>query len=342
MRVLVTGATGFLGQQLVHELLAHGMDVRCLVRGMRSAEALAREMAALPGRLTIVRGSLAQIGSRSDVLGGCEVLFHVAAAIRGAPAALFLDNVTATRQLIREACRSGVRRLVLVSSLGVYGTAHLHAGETLDESCAIDPEPHLRDAYSFSKIAQERVAWDAHRSGEVPLVVIRPGVIYGPGRDCLGNRVGLRLGSHLLRMGGSQRLPYTFVRNCARALFLAGTVPSIEGEAFNIVDDTPPSARELLGRYRREVQQVRVIPVPYRLIAPLSHLCEWYHTWSKGQLPAVLTPYKSAALWKPLHYANRKAKAILGWRPDVEFADGLRETFRWLREQKACGAGAKA
>jgi nucleoside-diphosphate-sugar epimerase len=273
---------------------------------------------------------------------GCDVVFHLAATMRGATAAFFLTNVIATRHLLEVASRAGVRRLVLVSSLGVYGTGHLKPGDVLDERCPLDPVPHLRDAYSFSKIAQEQVCWEAYRRGEVPLVVVRPGVLYGPGRDCLSNRVGLRLGRYLLKMGGRQRLPYTFVENCAEAISLAATVPGIEGEAFNIVDDGLLTADELLRPYRREVEHVRVLPLPYRLISPLSGLCEWYHRWSQGQLPAVLTRYKSAAQWKPLRYANAKAKEVLGWRPRTDFPEGLRKTFSWLRESRATGQRASA
>ena len=341
MRVFVTGASGFLGQRLVAELLNRGMNVRCLVRSKSGMATLARN-AASPGRLEVVHGSLAKPASYSQALEGCQTAFHLAAAVRGSTSVFFLENVIGTRQFIREASRAGIGRLVLVSSLGVYGTSHLRAGDELNEDCPLDPNPHLRDGYSFSKIVQEKAAREAYQAGAMSLVVIRPGVIYGPGRNCLGNRIGLRLGPYLLKMGGGQRLPYTFVDNCANAIYLAGVTPAIDGEAFNIVDDSPPSARALLRQYRREVERVPVLSVPYPIVCRLSHFCEWYHRWSKGQLPDVLTRYKSAALWKPLHYSNEKAKSVLGWEPKVTFADGLRQTFDWLRAQKTVHQSAAA
>jgi nucleoside-diphosphate-sugar epimerase len=225
------------------------------------------------------------------------------------------------------------RRFVLVSSLGVHASGGLRAGDVLDEDCPLDPEPHLRDAYTYSKLAQEQAARKACRAGGLPLVVIRPGVIYGPGRDCLSSRVGLRVGGLFVRMGGRQRLPYTFVDNCADALVLAGTVPGVAGEAFNIVDDNPPTGRELLRRYQAVVSPVHGVAVPGWAIGSLSLACEWYHRWSRGLVPAVITPYKSRALWNPLCYSNAKAKARLGWRPLVNFDQGLEQTFAWLRQQ---------
>jgi nucleoside-diphosphate-sugar epimerase len=211
----------------------------------------------------------------------------------------------------------------------------------LDESCPIDARPHLRDAYSYSKIAQERVAWEARERDGLPLVVIRPGVIYGPGRGSLSARVGLQIGGLMIRMGGAQRVPYTFVDNCADAIVSAVTAPDIEGEAFNVVDDELPQAKAVLKQYRRRVKRLRVLPVPGWAISPVSGLCEWYHERSRGQLPRVLTRYKSAAQWKPLRYGNDKAKLRLGWSPRVSIAEGLEQSCAWSRQQLA-GRGSGA
>jgi nucleoside-diphosphate-sugar epimerase len=341
MKLFLTGGAGFLGQRVVRQALAGGHDVRCFVRpstDVRGLEALGGMR--LGGRLDVVRGDLGRAAALPAALDGCDAVLHLAAEMRGGTSVLFLNNVVLTRQLL-EGIRlaGGVGRLVLVSSLAVYGTGHLRAGDVLDETCPLDPEPHRRDPYTYSKVAQERVAWQAARQGGPPLAVVRPGVIYGPGRECLGNRVGLTVGRFLVRMGGRRPLPYTFVDNCARAVLLAATAAGAEGEAFNVVDDDPPTARQLVRQYRAQVGRVRGVTVPRCAVGLLSGLCEWYHGWSGGQLPAVLTRYKSAALWKPLRYSNAKAKAVLGWAPETDFAAGLRDTFAWLRQQRG-GVGA--
>jgi nucleoside-diphosphate-sugar epimerase len=335
MKVLVTGATGFLGQRLVRHLLSRGDHVACLVRPGSNVDILRALAADGLARLELVTGTLGRIESAARAVEGCDVVYHLASSPAGATAVLFMDNVIGTRQLIDVVSRSSVGRFVLVSSIAVYGTAHVAAGSVLDEECGLDPEPHRRDPYSYSKVVQEEVAWEASKEGRLPLVVVRPGVIYGPGRDPLTNRVGLRLGNVLFRMGGRQKLPYTFVDNCAEAIALAGTTPGIEGRAFNVVDDELPTGRELIQRYRKEVKRIRVVPVARVAIGPLSGLCEWYYRKSGGQLPAILTRYKSQAQWKPLHHSNARAKALLGWAPRVRFAEGLDQTFAWLRQQAA-------
>lgn len=335
MTVLVTGATGFLGGRLVRQLLAEGMTVRCLARRSADLDSLRAdaEAAGLPGRLEVREGNLSRIEEESDLADGCAVVYHVAAELRGGTASMFLTNVVATRGLLASAGRAGVGRFVLVSSLGVYGTGHLRPGDVLDESCPLDPEPHRRDPYTYSKVAQEQVAWDAHHRGVVPLAVVRPAVIYGPGREAITGRVGLRLGNFLIQMGGRHRLPYVYVDNCARGILLAGTVADIEGLAFNLVDDELPTGRQILRRHRRSVGRIRTMPIPGPAIQPLSQLCEWYHERSRGQLPAVLTRYKSGAQWKPLRYSNARAKARLAWTPEIGLPEGLDRTFAWLQQQ---------
>jgi nucleoside-diphosphate-sugar epimerase len=271
---------------------------------------------------------LNRIAAASDALAAADVdvVVHAAAAMGGGAPVLFLNNVVALRRFldVLQKLPSPPRRFVHVSSFGVYGTGHLRGGDTLDETCPLDPAPHLRDPYSYSKIAQEQVVWEAHAAGRLPLVVIWPGVIYGPGRGSLSNRIGLRVGRLMVRMGGGQQLPYTYVDNVAAAVALAASVPGIEGQAFNVLDDDLPRAKAVLKQYRREVERLRVVPVPYWAIRPLSGACEWYNRWSEGQLPAVLTRYKSMAAWKRLKYTNAKAKSVLGWKPSVSFVDGLR------------------
>jgi nucleoside-diphosphate-sugar epimerase len=343
MKALVTGATGFLGRRLVRHLLAAGHEVRCLVRPTSDLAGLRQDIdPQQTARLEIAQGTLGKIDRSPEVFENCDVVYHLAAALTGPAAVLFFDNVVATRKLMDVVGRSSVKRFVLVSSLAVHSVSHLKTGDVLDETCPLDPEPHERDAYPYSKIVQEQAAWESHAQGRLPLVVVRPGVIYGPGRDCLTNRVGLRLGRLMLRMGGRQLLPYVHVDNCARALVLAGTVPGIFGQSFNLVDDDPPTGRQLLKRYQGEVARLRVLPVAHFAIQPLSRLSEWYHHWSQGQLPAVLTSYKSRAQWLRLRYSNARAKAGLGWKPEVRFEEGLQETFAWLRAQQAAKHPARA
>ncbi|MBS0260689.1 MAG: NAD-dependent epimerase/dehydratase family protein [Planctomycetes bacterium] len=322
MDIFVTGGTGFLGKHVVAKLLADGHTVRCLVRPTSEVEALRSTVSEEQRpRLHFVPGQLQKL--TPDLLAGCDAVCHIAAAMKGATAALFVDNVIGVRKLLKVTAEAGTKRVVLISSLAVYDTSGLKNNDVLDETCPLEPQPQLRDPYTYSKLAGEQVAWEAYRAGQCPLVVIRPGVIYGPGRDPLSSRVGLNFGKLLIKMGGSQRLPYVRVEACAAGIALAVTTPGIEGQAFNLLDGELVRARTFLRYYRRGHRGLWVIPVPGWAIGPLAKFNVWYSKRSHGQIPPVLTPYKCNAMWKPLQYSVEKAKSVLGWVPQPNTLDGV-------------------
>jgi nucleoside-diphosphate-sugar epimerase len=139
-------------------------------------------------------------------------------------------------------------------------------------------------------------------------------------------RVGLDLAGIFLHLGGDNLLPLTYVDNCAEAIALAGQSDAADGQTYNVVDDDLVTASEYLRRYRREVKRLRVVPVPYAALALGSRLVEGYHRWSKGQLPAIFTPYKVASSWGGNRFTNARLKG-LGWRPMVSTEEGLRLAF---------------
>jgi nucleoside-diphosphate-sugar epimerase len=328
MKIFVTGGTGFLGRRVVKALCEDGLRVRCLVRPSSDVSAL-RDFVGPDHWPTVevVAGELSDVDSCRKLIDDCDTVAHVAAALGGSTAVMFLNTVIPTRHLLAAAAQAGVRRFVQVSSFGVYGAAGLSTGTLLNESTPLDPHPELRDPYSYSKIVQEQVAWEARAQTNLPLVIIRPGVIFGPGRGVLSGRVGLSVGPLLVRMGGSQTLPYTYVDNCAAAIRQAVIAEGIDGEAFNILDDGLPTGSQLVRKMRRAGKKVRSLWVPRPLIGPLSSVYEWYSRWSQGQLPGVITRYRSDSMWKKLKYSNEKAKTQLGWRPHVTFDEAFERSL---------------
>lgn len=331
MTIGLTGGTGFLGSRVVAALLARGHDVRCLTRSAGKGAELSRQLAPeLRNRLTLVPGALERADSCREIVRNCEAVVHVAASLVGSVSSLFASSVVPTRVLVNAAADQGVRRFVLVSSLGVYGSQDLAPGDVLDERCPVDRHPHLRDPYTYSKIAQEQACWHAHERRGLPLVVLRPGVLFGAGRPLLTPRIGLMLGRLLVQMDGRQRVPYCFVDNCARAVAMAADVAEIAGTSFNILDDNLPSANEVLRLHRQHVSSIQAIRIPGWAIGRFARACEWYSSRSQGMFPPVLTHYKASALWRRLNYSNDLAKTRLGWRPLVTFHEGVRRTVQAL------------
>src|SRR5262249_17379927 len=108
---------------------------------------------------------------------------------------------------------------------------------------------------------------------------------------------------------------------------LAGSTPRVEGRAFNVVDDATPTAKQIMRAYRTAGQKLRTIRIPFFLMKQLGACNAWYHCWSQGQLPAVVTPYRVEAMWKPLQYSNLRAKEQLRWRPVINWRDAISECF---------------
>jgi hypothetical protein len=109
----------------------------------------------------------------------------------------------------------------------------------------------------------------------------------------------------------------------------AGRNGGEEADTYNAVDDDVPTAKEFLRMYRQQVEKIRYITLPYAATRALSGLVERYSRHSRGQLPAVLTPYKSACLWGGNLFDNSKLKAI-GWKQIVSTREGLEAYFSWL------------
>lgn len=326
----VTGATGFLGGEVVKSLLGLGVErVRCLVRPGTDPQRLVR-LEALGPRVQVVPCRLDDPEGLAAALAGVRVVYHAAAAKRGAPAALVAGTVLPTEHVLRAAAQAAVGRAVLVSSFAVLGVAGLRRGTLVDEATPLEPHPEARDGYAFAKHRQEALAWRLCQERGLPLAVVRPGFVFGPGQDLLGSRIGLRLPGLFLHLGGGCPVPLTYVENCAEGVALAGLVPAAAQSAVCLVDDDLPTSRALLRRYRREVEPLRTVPIPLPALRLLARANAWYSARTRGHLPPVLTPYKVDSLWRPQRFSNRRARQVLGWHPRVSMTEALDRTFAAL------------
>jgi nucleoside-diphosphate-sugar epimerase len=339
LKVLVTGAGGFLGFHVVERLLAHGYtDIRCFLRDRGKTERLVQLGESHPGaQLEFYYGNLRSKADCARVMADVSLVFHLAAGLKGSPAEMFADSVVVSRNLLealeaRDAPPIQDTRVVLISSFGVYGVVPLGRGARIDEQTPVESHPELRDTYSHSKLRQEQLFWDYQQKVGFELVVMRPGVIYGPGGGAFSSRVGLQIGPVFFHLGGSNLLPLAFVVNCAEAIVLAGIHPDSAGQVYNVHDDDLPTASRYLREYKRHVKPIRSIRLPYFMTRILAWSLEAYHRRSQGQLPAIITRYKAAAAWGGNRFNNAKLHS-LGWRQLVSTPDAMTKNFEYLRQQ---------
>jgi nucleoside-diphosphate-sugar epimerase len=334
MKILLTGSNGFLGSALLRRLLAHGArDIRCFVRpGNDTSRIDSIRKEYTDASIEIFFGNLVSKEDTRSCLRDVDTVYHLAATMKGSPAEIFLNTVVTSKNLL-DHLGDPIKRIVLISSFGVYGVADLPAGTLLDESTPLETKPEKRDVYSHAKWRQEKIFRDYQAEHGFPMVIVRPGVVYGPGGGAMSARVGLSLFGLFLYLGNGNLIPLTYVDNCAEAIVIAGNSQESAGESFNVHDDDLPTARFYLKQYRKKVEKLKYVPVPYSVMKMVSGMVERYNRRSKGQLPAIFTPYKTANLWKKHRFSNEKIKSI-GWKQIVSTEEGLSRTFEYLRNVK--------
>lgn len=334
--ILVTGANGFIGSRVVRTLLSYGFkQVRCLVRptsNSRSLEEIIKELS--QRNVEIVKGNLLSRDDCMTAAEGVSVIYHLAAGVEKSFPGCFLNSVVTTRNLLDAVIKDQtLKRFVNVSSIAVYTNEKIPRGGLLDESCEVDTKFIERyEPYTYGKAKQDAIVLEYAQKHNLPYVIVRPSVVFGPGKAKITDRIGTSTFGVFLHLGLNNRIPLTYVDNCAEAIVLAGLRKGIEGQVFNIFDDDLPRSREFLSLYKREVHRFLSIPIPYQVWFSFCYLWEKYSKWSEGQLPPVFNRRTCSVYWKGNRYSNRKAKELLGWQPRVTMSEGLQRFFTYMRE----------
>jgi nucleoside-diphosphate-sugar epimerase len=326
VRYLITGATGFVGGHVAEACVSRQYAVSTIARPTSDTSLLERL------GVTIYRGDLTDPDVIRKAVQDAEVIVHCAAKVGDwGPAEEYRKvNVEALRLLLDASKGQGLERFVHISSLGVYPLQHHHGS---DESFPL-PARH-KDAYTQTKVEAEQLALKYHRDFGVPVVVLRPGFVYGP-RDLLVMPKiieNLRDGKiRYLGNSGNNALNTIFVGNLADAVFLGVESPNAVGEVFNLGDDEPVSKR----RFIEAIAAAMKLPPPHRSVPLwqarlLCSLTEGMARLRGAKEAPLLTQAKLKFLGMNLDFSIEKAKRVLGYRPRVGFERGMQETMAWYR-----------
>lgn len=321
MRVLVSGAGGFLGRQVVEHLLKDGHRVRAIIRPTA-------KVPAWPANVEIYKADLRVPKSLPDAFDGVDAVIHLAAATSGSEDLQFTSTVIGTENLLNAMAQTPVKRLIHVSSLVVYDWSRAKA--IMDEDTPLRKEMYDLGGYTIAKIWQERVVTKLAAKCSWDLTIMRPGFVWGPAHAEVAG-MGRQFGRLRLMFGPFTRLPLTYVDNCADCLVAALANPASIGQTFNVID----SEDIRVWRYVREHaagggKHSLLLPLPYHVGLAGAHLASFASRLlfgKKGKLPSLLVPSRYESQFKPLRFSNRKLKELLDWAPPLSFEKCLSETY---------------
>src|SRR3989344_6299638 len=247
MKALVTGATGFIGSHLVERLVKEGHQIKVLIRKHPSKELPEPRNDALEVlqklQVTFCYGDLLDFTSLQDVVKDVEVVFHLAAIARpmAIPKHLYFDiNETGTKNLL-EACRTQkkIKKIIIMSSISAVGP-------TRDEKPVDEKTPrHPIDMYGESKLAQEDVALMYFKKFHLPVVLLRPPMVFGP-RDAEMLRLFRSVKKRFFPIHGGKnsKTEFLYVKNLVEACMLAVKKGKL-GEIYHISNERSYSFDEI-------------------------------------------------------------------------------------------------
>ena len=322
MKVLVTGATGFVGSHLSERLTQERYEVRALVRES-SDVSLLKSLG-----IEIVYGDILDIDSVQKAVSGCEIVYHLAARTSRHSSASNQDdyaiNVEGTKRVVNAALEAGVGRLVYGSSVGVYGFIK---SPPVDEQTTPNPNSYYRD----SKLKGEVVVLSQWKNEGLPAVIARISSVYGPrSLNWLGLFQALARRRFRMLGSGENHRDMVYVSDVVEGIKLCGVKKGIEGETYIISGKEPKTLNQLVYMIAEElgvnIPSIRSPEFPFRA---------WYdfatfiYMHSGFELPRAHT-YELFLEDRVLNIT--KAQKELGYDPKVSVREGIQQAVRWYRE----------
>lgn len=318
-RILITGATGFLGGALARRLSAGGVNVVALARSSSKVEGLTQV------GIPVVRGDMTNRGSLREAVLDCEVVIHCAASF-GHPDEQRDVNINGTRALAEECGFAGVKRMVYISSIAVYGFAR--RGIVTEED---KPVPGAY-AYARTKYGGELALRDVALHTGMQRVIVRPGMIYGPGSPnwTAGLFRYVKRNPIVFPGSGSGSAHPIFLDDVIDMLVRVHDDDALNGEVFNCSPDPAPTWREWLLGYASLAGHHNWLPIPPFLAKTGAGIAMGFAPPASllRDLPDMVDQFLSSVT-----YSTAKARSMLGWTQKVSLQEGIARCEPYLREK---------
>jgi len=325
-KIFITGATGFIGHHLAKEL-AKENQVTALVRLPRKDN---KEKELIAQGIKIASGDLSDASGYAAELAQSDYVFHLAALFKidSDKEGLYKDNVLGTKLLL-DACKdSKVKRFVYFSTAYVSSGRQERDNITEDEPYAQDP----RNWYEWSKAEAEKVTLSYCKDQHLPITIIRPATVYGPG-ELYAWFVAFELFARhkgSLSSGGRNKIHFISVFDVVRAAIHLAEKNEAVGQAYTICDERPYTQKEAIVLMRKAMGVGGpLLNIPKKLFRWLVQYCPPFAQWLGGLTVEVADFYMDS-----FTFSNKKLKSTGFTYLRPEFKDGLDEAVRWYAENK--------
>ncbi|HAT9829576.1 TPA: NAD-dependent epimerase/dehydratase family protein, partial [Legionella pneumophila subsp. pneumophila] len=302
-KILITGATGFIGRSLVPALLSEGHDVRCAVLQLDST--LQAEQ--------IVINNLEVHTDWTDALRNVEIVIHLAARVHIMKeyATSSLEeyckiNSIATKNFVEQAAQNNVKRFIFLSTIKVHGEFSQN-NLPFSEDCRTQPE----DPYAKSKLYAEQFIQEICQNARMEFVILRPPLVYGPYVKANFLRILQLVDKKWPLPFGSiyNKRTFIYIDNLVSAISAVVSEPSAANQVYLVADDCSWSLTQLVQTLSRKMNtKLFLIPIPVQILIFLFKLCGLKNI--------------NTRLFSSLEVSNEKIKSQLGWTPPVSSIDG--------------------
>jgi nucleoside-diphosphate-sugar epimerase len=333
MKLLVTGAAGFIGGHTAEAFLQKGHSVVGLVRAQSRADLL-KSLG-----VTLCTASLSNSADLQKAMAGVDVVVHTVAKVDPyGPWHEFVDTtVRGTQNILQAAINAGVSRFVHISSVGVYERP-ARPGILYEETCPFGT-PYHWSYYARAKIAAEKLVQDAHEQKRIATTILRPTWVYGPRDTKIFGRVVSSLRTQNARWigDGDNLLNLVYISDVANAIVLSATNPKAGGQTYNIADDENSVSQR---QYLTKICERLDLPVPRSSLSyPAAHnlgfLCECIAHMTRFKIQPPITRLSALLLGGRRRFSNQKLREELGWHPIVRSEEGIERTIEWFRSTQA-------
>lgn len=321
--ILVTGANGFIGSNLVNRLINDGNLVRGLVRK-------SSDLSFLEGiNVELVLGDITDIRSLEIAMKGIDKVYHIAGlAADWGPYSLFEEiNFSGTRNVAAIAEKYGVKKMIYISTVAFHGFGKTNMTEE-------SPIPEKQIPYAKTKYLAEKWLWEFSRSSGLKITAVRPGNVYGINdRTFISKYIeAMKTGKFAQVNNGKSKTCPVFIENLIDIISLAGNSEKADGNSF-IATDGLDINWQTFNKKLAEAMDLELpkTSVPYFVAYTAAVIYYKLHSIFFKKTEPFLTPYRVNNGGKDYHFSIDKLKAFFNYKPAIEIDEAMRRTAEWYK-----------